>query len=221
MPGHVLSLIIAPLHGGPGPRVIHASLGPPESITQTASQSVQLLLHSSCPCRRACQGMPFPSKLPLAKGDLHSHLICGSLGSPDSASQVTSRLVEPFLHSSRQKVPILYNGRPFPSKLPFPMGDLDQHLIHDSLWPSKPITQMASQSVQPFFAQFTAECPYTYNGTPLFPQKLPLPMGGSGPHLIHGSLGLPSPQPKRHLDRFSHFCRAYFCDRPTDRLLGR
>jgi len=26
-----------------------------------------------------------------------------------------------------------------------------------------------------------------------------------------------SPQPKRHLDRFSCFCRAYNCDRQTDR----
>jgi len=26
----------------------------------------------------------------------------------------------------------------------------------------------------------------------------------------------PSPQPKWHLDRFSRFCRAHWCDRPTD-----
>jgi len=26
-----------------------------------------------------------------------------------------------------------------------------------------------------------------------------------------------SSQPKRHHDRFSRFCRAYYCDRPTDR----
>jgi len=24
----------------------------------------------------------------------------------------------------------------------------------------------------------------------------------------------PSPQPKRHLDRLSRFCRAHYCDRP-------
>jgi len=29
------------------------------------------------------------------------------------------------------------------------------------------------------------------------------------PHPIHASLGIPSPQPKRHLDRFSHFCTAH------------
>jgi len=31
-------------------------------------------------------------------------------------------VVQPFLHSSRQKVSILYNGRPFPSKLPISIG---------------------------------------------------------------------------------------------------
>ena len=32
-----------PLHGGSGPHLINGSLGPPESSTQTTSQSVQLL----------------------------------------------------------------------------------------------------------------------------------------------------------------------------------
>jgi len=51
--------------------------------------------------------------------------------------------------------------RPFPKKLPLPTGDLDSYLTHDSLGPSEPITQTESQSVQAFFAQMTAECPYT------------------------------------------------------------
>jgi len=42
------------------------------------------------------------------------------LGSTDSASQT----VQPFLHSSRHSVPILYNGRPFPKIAPS-NGDLD------------------------------------------------------------------------------------------------
>jgi len=33
-------------------------------------------------------------------------------------------------------------------------------------------------------------------------QKVPILLGRYGPHLIHGSLGQPSPQPRRHLDRF-------------------
>jgi len=44
-------------------------------------------------------------------------------------------------------------------------------------------------------------------GRPLPPQKCPFSWReGSGPHLIHGSWANPSPQPKRHLDRFSRFC---------------
>jgi len=42
-------------------------------------------------------------------------------------------------------------GRPFPpSKLSFPMGDLDPHLIHGSLGPPEFSTQTAPRSVQPF-----------------------------------------------------------------------
>jgi len=44
-----------------------------------------------------------------------------------------------------------------------------------------------------------------------FPQKLPLGMGHSGPPSNTWFLTLthPSPQPKRHLDWFSHFCTAH------------
>jgi len=38
-----------------------------------------------------------PSKLPLPMVDLYPHLIRGSLGSPDSASQTAFRSVQPFL----------------------------------------------------------------------------------------------------------------------------
>ena len=53
------------------------------------------------------------------------------------------------------------------------------------------------------------------------PSKLPLHMWWSGPYLIHGYLAHPSPHPKRHLDRFSRFCRAHDRDRPTDRPTER
>ena len=55
------------------------------------------------------------------------------------------------------------------------------------------------------FAQMTAECPYLYNGTPLTPQNCPFPWGMWTPMVpwAHSS-----PQPKRHLDRFSNCWRA-------------
>jgi len=77
-----------------------------------------------------------------------------------------------------------------------------------SLGTSEPKTQAASRSVQPLSHRWPQSVPILYNGTPLPPQKkLPLPMKGSGPHLIHGSLGSPEFSPKWHLNRFSHFCR--------------
>jgi len=53
--------------------------------------------------------------------------------------------------------------------------------------------------------------PILYNGPPLSVEIAPC-FGGSGPRLIHGSLG---PQPKRHLDRFSRCYTAHDRDRPT------
>jgi len=43
----------------------------------------------------------------------------------------------------------------FPPILPLPMGDLDPRLIHGFLGPPESSTQMASRSVQPFFAELT------------------------------------------------------------------
>jgi len=107
-------------------------------------------------------------------------------------------------------------GCPSPSKLPLPIGNVNPHLILDSLGPSEPITQTASRSVPPFLHSSLQSVPILYNGLPLFPSKLPLPMGALDPHLIRGSFSNPSPQAKCHLDRLNHFCRAYYCDRPTD-----
>ena len=45
--------------------------------------------------------------------NVHPYLIDGSMDPPDSASQTASRLVQLFLQSSRQIVPILYTVPPF------------------------------------------------------------------------------------------------------------
>ena len=170
--GMSFPLIIAPFHRGSGPHTIHASLGPPESITQMAPRSVQPFLHSSHQCHRACLGMPFCLKIAPFHGKTVTYLVCGSLGSPDSAS----RLVQPFLHRWPQSVPILYNGLPFlRQNCPFPWGHLDPHLIHDSLGPAKPKNRTASGSVQLFLNRWRKSIPILYNGLPLSPWKLPFP----------------------------------------------
>ena len=63
-----------------------------------------------------------------------------------------SRSVQSFLHSSRQKVHILYNGPPLPSVPPskFPFRRRHRGPIHASLDPPEPTTQTASRSVQRF-----------------------------------------------------------------------
>jgi len=77
-PGHVPSLKIAPLHGGSGPHLLRASLGPPESITQTASRLVQPFLHSS---QQVSSGMPGHDLSPKIAPSI---LIHAFLGPPES-----------------------------------------------------------------------------------------------------------------------------------------
>ena len=55
------------------------------------------------------------------------------------------------LHTSRQKVPILYNEPPFPLKIAPSHRDLNLH--HGSLGAPETITQTASRSVKPFFCR--------------------------------------------------------------------
>jgi len=73
---------------------------------------------------------------------------------------------------------MLYNGPLFPSQnCPFPCGHLDPHLVHDSLGPSEPKTQMVSRSVQPLLNRWPNSIPMLYNGPP-FPFKIAPSLGG-------------------------------------------
>ena len=64
----------------------------------------------------------------------------------------------------------------------------------------------------------TVECPCTLQWDAHSPQKFSSSHGGSGLP-IHGSLGPPSHQPKRHLDWFSHFCMAHSLVWQTDHAI--
>jgi len=57
---------------------------------------------------------------------------------------------------------------------------------------------------------------YFTMGHPLPPQNCPFPWG-SGLHLIHGSLGPPKSQPKRHLEPFLHGSLVWRLTNVTDR----
>jgi len=60
---------------------------------------------------------PFPRKIASFRGDLDLHLMHDSLGPSELTTQVESRLVQSFLHSSPQSVPILHSGPPLPVKI--------------------------------------------------------------------------------------------------------
>jgi len=81
------------------------------------------------------------------------------------------------LHSSQQKVPILYNGRLFPQKFPLPMGDLEPHLTHDSLGTSEPTTHMAFRLVFSRFCTDDRRVSLYFTMERSSPSKLPLPRG--------------------------------------------
>ena len=104
-------------------------------------------------------------------------------GPPESTTQTANRSVQPLLHSSRQKVPILYNGLPFSHKLPLLMGHVD--------WPIQLMIPWAILSSLPKrhhdrFSRFRTgdrSVPiYCKMGRP-FPPKLLFPMGDLKPHL--------------------------------------
>ena len=89
---------------------------------------------------------------------------------------------QPFLHSSRQKVPILYSGRHFPQKLPLPRG----------IWTHPgPQTKRHLYWFSHFCTDGRRVFLYFTMGRPFPPSKLPLPMGDVDSHLTHGSLGPP------------------------------
>ena len=58
--------------------------------------------------------LPRPLKTAPCCGDLDPFLVHGSLGPPESSPHMACQLVQLFLHSSSQSVPILCNWPPLP-----------------------------------------------------------------------------------------------------------
>jgi len=153
-------------------------------------------------------GDRFPKISPSHGGSV-PNLNHNSLGESHRTVQTAQRSAQPFLHSDRKVSLYFAMDRPFPPKLSLPMRDRESRLTHDSLGPSQPTSQTEFRSVSRF-AQMTAECPYTLQwDAPFFPHNCPLPIGGSGPHLIHSSLGLPESATKPASRSVQPFCRAH------------
>jgi len=106
--------------------------------------------------------------------------ICASFGPLESIIQTANQSVKPFWHSSRQKVPIIYNGRPYPPELPLKWR-IWTPCNTWCLGPMRAHNPNGTSIGSAVFSQMTAECPYTLQLFACFPSKLPLPMLASGP----------------------------------------
>jgi len=84
----------------------------------------------------------------------------------------------------------------------------------------KTTTQTAPRSVQPCLHRWLRSVSILYNGLPVSPSKLPLPMLVSGPHVICGSLGPPESWTQMATWSFQPFLQGslvWHTDRATDR----
>jgi len=124
-----------------------------------------------------------------------------------------------ILYSSPLRCSSCYNA--------FPMGQNNPPKLPISMWGPKPppnmflgppeyISKMAFRSHKPSLCSWPYLLPILYNGERHVPQKLPLPLGDRVHNLIYISMGPPSPQPKRHLDKFSRFRTDHRWDQQTD-----
>ena len=149
---------------------------------------------------------PSPNNRPFAWGSV-PHLIRGSLGPPDLVSQRHLDRFSRFCTAhSRKSLHFAMDARSRP-KLPLPTGDLHPRLTHDSL--VHPTPQPKRQLDQ--FSRFCTVSLYFSMGRPSPFKIAPTHRGCKSPsnmvpraHLSH--------QLKRYIDRFSHFCRAHYCD---------
>jgi len=72
-------------------------------------------------------------------------------------------------------------GRNPPPNLPFTLGDVDPHLIQQSLGTTLLTTQMAAQSLHTLLHNYAAKSPLLQWDVPHSPPKLPLAVGWSPP----------------------------------------
>jgi len=161
---------------------------------------------------RVSLGMSFPLKIVLLHGVSWTPLIHGSLGPPESSTQMASWSI----NSLWQIGHMLYNQVLFfPQNCPFSWGICTP----SNTWflgQSEPTTQTPSWPVQPFLHSSPQCVPIHYNGPHLSPSKLPLPVEiwtpsniwFLGPTRVLNQTAAWSVQP---------FLQAHYCDRRADR----
>jgi len=120
--GMSFPLIIAPSRTGSGLHLIHASLGPPESVTQTASRSVQpFLLSSRQSVVEHVGACPSPQNCPFPWGTC-IHLTRGSLVHQNRRPKRHLDRFSRFCTDDHRVFIYFTMGHPFPPQMPLPMG---------------------------------------------------------------------------------------------------
>jgi len=146
-------------------------------------------VHQACPTNPVWPAPPRPPKLAnlnnwlpwqRPSAPLNPHLTHDSLGPFESTAQTANWSVQPFLHSSQQKVPILYNGGPFPPKLSLLVGGMGTPSFSWFLEADPAHNPNCIMIASAIFAQVTVEGPYTLQWAPVSPKIAPS-HGGSGP----------------------------------------
>jgi len=115
-------------------------------------------------------------------------------------------------------------GAPYPPELPLPMGDLDLPCNTWCFRPMRAHNQTAPWSVQACLHRWPWSVSIVYNGLPVSPSKLPLPMLASGPHVIRSSLGPPESGTQMVTLSFQPFLQGsllWHTDRATERPTDR
>jgi len=221
MPGHVFPENCAFALVDLDPHLIHRSLDPPESKSQMASRSVQPFLHSWRQTVTVLyKWQPLPLKIVPSHGESEPHLIHDSLGPHEFSAKRHVDRFSRFCTAHFRASLCSAMCRPLPSKLPVPMGDLDLHLIHDWAYPSLQPEQHLNWICR-FLHSSALSFPILYNGLPLRPSKLLLPMVDLDPHLIYGSLDPPASSIQTASQSVEPFLLGSLRSRQTDRQTDR
>jgi len=162
------------------------------------------------------RSVPFPAQnCPFSRGT-DFHLTRGFLGPADTASHMASISSVVFAQLTADS-PYTLQWVPLLPKLPFPTGDLDPIYNTWFLGSSQLSFPNGILIGSAVFAHLTAECPYTLQLAIPSPSKLPPPVVGSGYPSNTRFLGPSESSAQTAFRAVSRFCRAHYCDRPTDR----
>ena len=154
----------------------------------------------------------------VTQNDTNMTLICSRKSTKDSL--VNNRQSDAMKTSGRSN----FTWRPYYHRTQMVQScspgcsNMHSHLTHAYLDPPESISQAASWSVQLFLHSSRQTIPKLHNGPPLSHSKLPLRIGGFGPHLINSFWAPPKWTSQNGiLIGSAVVCKAHNHGRPTDR----